>query len=113
MPRQAAVCLCQPARTSSMWIELYPAAANPCDTMASAWPWYNACEMQLVVVLSLQSSVGEYKLQRKISQDIQPIGGVRARVLRADTVPGLVNASVKNSANMFAIKKIGFTNGPG
>ena len=63
--------------------------------MASAWPWYSACEMQLVVALSVQSSVGVLRLQRKISQLIQPIGGVRARLFRA-TAAAAVAASTRN-----------------
>ena len=36
--------------------------------MASAWPWYRASEIHLVEVLSVQSSLGVYKLHLKISQ---------------------------------------------
>ena len=43
--------------------------------------------MQAVVFLSVQSSVGVSRLQRKISQLIQPIGGVRASALRASAAP--------------------------
>ena len=66
------------SQQSSMWIEAYPAAANPLAAIASAWPWYSASEMHIVVRGSEQLSVGVAMLQRKISQLIQPIGGVAA-----------------------------------
>jgi hypothetical protein len=53
-------------------MELYPCAAKPSLTIASACALYKFSEMQLAGS-SLQSM-----LHRKISQDIQPMGGVRA-----------------------------------
>jgi hypothetical protein len=46
--------------------------------MASACPWYSASEMQFVLVLSVQSSPGAYKLHLKISHWQARVEGVCA-----------------------------------